>query len=76
MCSACSKNPYDNAIPGGNSLAVSALLGLAALTGVDRYAAIAERTLESFQPLLDRAPQAFAHLLEGLDRHLGGLRPG
>jgi hypothetical protein len=68
-----SKNPYDNAVPGGNSLAVHLLLQLAALGGDPRFAEAADRALEAFAPHAARAPMGFAHLLEALDARLGGF---
>jgi uncharacterized protein YyaL (SSP411 family) len=54
---------HDNATPSGNSTAVTMLLRLTALTGEPGYERVATRVLESFAPLLDRAPQAFGEML-------------
>jgi len=67
------KDFLDNATPSANSLAATALLRLAALTGEDGYRDKAEAILALFGPLAGQAPAAFAHLLAALDLHHGGL---
>ena len=47
-----SKNPYDNAIPSGNSVGTIALLRLGALLGREDFREKAERTLKLFQPFI------------------------
>jgi len=69
-----SKNPYDNAVPGGNALAVDALLRLAALTADAGYEEAAARTVRLFRGEMERVPQAFPHLLEGAAARLAGPR--
>ncbi|HEX5727469.1 MAG TPA: thioredoxin domain-containing protein, partial [Longimicrobiaceae bacterium] len=64
------RDPFDNAVPSGNSAAVMALLRLAELTGEERYAAVARTVLESMAELLARLPAGFGHLLCALDFHL------
>lgn len=61
----------DNAVPSGNAMAATVLLKLGAYTGEGRYTDAAERGLQRVQPLLGRAPAAFAQWLTALDFHLG-----
>ena len=42
------KDPYDNALPGANSLAIVDLLDLASATGEARYRELAGKALEAF----------------------------
>ena len=64
------KPGHDSALPSGNGVAVLALNRLAALTGEDRYARAAERTLELFFPLMREHPGGFGMLAQGLDEAL------
>jgi hypothetical protein len=64
------KDDYDGAEPSGNSVAVLALLRLAAITDRKDYAAAAEKTLRLLAPRLQELPQAVPHLLLGLDFYL------
>jgi uncharacterized protein YyaL (SSP411 family) len=64
------KDDYDGAEPSGNSVAVLALLRLAAITGRKEYAAAAEKTLHLLTPRLHDLPQAVPHLLLGLSYFL------
>jgi hypothetical protein len=64
------KDSQDNATPAENSLAASALLRLAALTGEPRYEERAAGWLRAMAPLLGEHPTAFAYLLGALDRWL------
>jgi hypothetical protein len=64
------KDDYDGAEPSGNSVAVLALLRLAAITGRKEYADAAEKTLRLLAPRLHEVPQAVPHLLLGLDFYL------
>jgi uncharacterized protein YyaL (SSP411 family) len=64
------KDSQDNATPAENSLAASALLRLAALTGEPRYETPAADWLRAMAPLLGEHPTAFAYLLGALDRWL------
>ena len=61
---------WDNATPSGNSAAVMVLLRLAALTGDERYRAVAERVLQGMGEVAARAAAGFGHLLSALDFHL------
>jgi len=57
----------DNATPSGSSVAAEALLRLAALSGVERYRALAERLIAGLAPLLLRFPQGFGRMLCAAD---------
>jgi uncharacterized protein YyaL (SSP411 family) len=56
------KPGHDSALPSGNGVAAWALGRLAALTGEDRYARAAERTLELFYPSMREYPAGFGML--------------
>jgi hypothetical protein len=56
------KPGHDSAMPSGNGVAAFALTRLAALTGEDRYARTAERTLEAFYPTMREYPAGFGQL--------------
>ncbi len=64
------KDDYDGAEPSGNSVAVLALLRLAAITGRKDFALAAEKTLRLLAPRLHELPQAVPHLLLGLEFYL------
>jgi uncharacterized protein len=68
------KDPHDNAIPSGNSMAVSALLRLAKLTGDADLDDKARRTLQLFRGLMSRSPTAAGQMLCALDFHLGPVQ--
>ncbi|HEX6160688.1 MAG TPA: thioredoxin domain-containing protein [Thermoanaerobaculia bacterium] len=57
------KDLFDNATPGGNSVACDVLLRLALLFGNEQYVRIATETLESIFPLAARYPSGFGFLL-------------
>ncbi len=65
------KSIQDTPIPSGNSLAISLLLRLAALTGDDRYDKPAQAALLSMQGHMARHPTAFSGWLSNLDFALG-----
>jgi len=56
------KPGHDSAMPSGNGVAAFALNRLAALTGEDRYARAAERTLEAFCGSMREYPAGFGQL--------------
>ena len=56
------KPGHDSAMPSGNGIAAWVLGRLAAITGEDRYARAAERTLELFYPSMKQYPAGFASL--------------
>jgi uncharacterized protein len=61
------KPGHDNATPSGNAIAAWSLARLAALTGDDRYARAAQRTLELFYPLMRDYPAGFGAMAIALD---------
>jgi uncharacterized protein YyaL (SSP411 family) len=61
-----SKNPYDNAIPSANSIAVFNLIKLGYLTGEESLKQKAEQILRLFYNFLDQHPSGFAQMLSGL----------
>ncbi len=61
------KPGHDNATPSGNAVAAWALGRLAALTGEDRYARAAERTLELYFPMMRDHPAGFGAMALALD---------
>jgi len=61
-----SKNPYDNAIPSANSIAVSNLIRLGHLTGEESLKQKAEQILHLFHGFLEQHPSGFAQMLSGL----------
>jgi uncharacterized protein YyaL (SSP411 family) len=63
--------PEDNAIPSGNSMAATALLRLAKLTGRADLFEKAETTLRAFQNLMASHPMAAGQMLTALDFYLG-----
>ncbi len=65
------RNLYDNAVPCGSSVAVEALLRLAALTGEERYERHALSALRPMADLMGRHPTAFGRFLCAFDFHLG-----
>jgi hypothetical protein len=64
------KPGHDHATPSGNALAAWALGRLAALTGEERYARAAQRTIELFYPHMREHPGGFAMMAIALDEHL------
>jgi uncharacterized protein YyaL (SSP411 family) len=68
------KDPQDNAIPSGNSMAVTALLRLAKLTGRNDLLASAEATLKLFGGLMSQHALAAGQMLIALDFYLGPVQ--
>ncbi len=68
------KETHDNATPSGNSLAATALLKLARLTGRTDLEARAVATLEMMSGLLNRIPLAAGQALIALDFLIGPAR--
>ena len=64
------KPGHDHATPSGNAAAAWALARLAALTGENRYAQAAERTLQLFYPAMRDHPAGFATMAIALDECL------
>jgi uncharacterized protein YyaL (SSP411 family) len=57
------KDLFDNATPGGTSVACEVLLRLALLFANEEYARVATEALESVWPLADKYPSGFGFLL-------------
>ena len=68
------KDVGDHPIPSGNSSAAYGLLRLAALTGEGDYEERAVGTMRLFAPAAAQHPDAFGHLLQGIDFHLSPVR--
>jgi uncharacterized protein YyaL (SSP411 family) len=64
------KPGHDHATPAGNAVAAWTLVRLAALTGEERYARAAQRTLELFYPTMREFPGGFATMAMALDEFL------
>jgi uncharacterized protein YyaL (SSP411 family) len=64
------KPGHDHATPAGNAVAAWGLTRLAALTGEERYARAAQRTLELFYPTMREFPGGFATMAMALDEFL------
>lgn len=65
------KDPHDSSIPSGNSMAVTALLRLAILTGRRPLLEKAEATMRLFSDLMSTRPLGAGQMLCALDFHLG-----
>jgi uncharacterized protein YyaL (SSP411 family) len=65
------KDPHDSSIPSGNSMAVTAMLRLAKLSGRQELWQKAERTLRLFSGLMSNSPTAAGQMLLALDFYLG-----
>ncbi|MEY2407938.1 MAG: uncharacterized protein QOF48_608 [Verrucomicrobiota bacterium] len=61
------KEDYDGAEPSANSVAIYALLKLAAITERQEYRAAADKSLRLFAGRLQQMPQAVPHMLMALD---------
>ena len=68
------KDLEDHPIPAGNSSAAYGLLRLAALTGEHEYEKRAVGVFRLLHKVAARHPQAFAHLLQGLDFHFAAVK--
>jgi len=66
-----SKNPYDNATPSSNSVAVFNLIRLGYLTGEESLKQKAEQILHLFYNFLSEHPSGFSHMLSGLSFFFG-----
>jgi uncharacterized protein YyaL (SSP411 family) len=69
------KDPFDNALPSGNSMAVLNLLALYRATGEEKYLDHAAKALGAFSTSLAQVPAALPLLLIGLDQYLDA-KPG
>lgn len=61
-----SKNPYDNAIPSANSVAVFNLTRLGYLIGEESFKSKAEEILHLFHNFLEQHPSGFSQMVSGL----------
>src|SRR5262249_9759588 len=68
------KDPQDNAVPSGNSMAAFGLLRLAGLCGNESYRSKAERTLSLCAGMMAAQPMAFGEMLAAVDFFLGPVR--
>jgi hypothetical protein len=64
------KDPYDNALPSGNSVAIRNLVALARATGDQRYLDLAGQALDAFSPVLSRTPIGAPLMLVALEEYL------
>jgi uncharacterized protein YyaL (SSP411 family) len=64
------KDPFDNAVPGANSLAIRALVGLGVASGEPRYLDEAGRALDAFAPSLKQRPAGSPLMLVALEAYL------
>lgn len=64
------KDPFDHAVPGGNSVATHNLLRLYYYAGEDVYMQQAEKVLRLFRDQMEENPFSFGHMLCALDYHL------
>jgi uncharacterized protein len=67
------KEPYDTAIPSGNSMAIRCLIALAQATGEARYLDRARQTLTSFSSTLAENPTGAPFMLLDVDEYLDAL---
>ncbi len=61
------RDPYDGAVPSGNSVAIGVLERLALVTGDEGLRKKAEGTIRAFLPYLQKGPTAFPQMLQGLE---------
>ena len=64
------KDPFDHAVPGGNSVATQNLLRLYYYTGEEEHLQKAENTLRLFRDQMEDNPFSFGQMLCGLDLYL------
>ncbi len=64
------KDPMDNALPSGNSIAVMNLLRLSEMTGNQAYREKAHQTFAAFSNMISQMPSAFAQMLSAMNFHL------
>ena len=64
------KDPFDGALPGGNSVAIRVLVDLARATGDSRYLDQAGKALDAFSASLSRNPAGSPLMLVALDEYL------
>ena len=64
------KDPFDNALPSGNSMAIVDLMALYGLTGEVAYRDHAGKALDAFSSSLSQAPGAMPAVVVGLEQYL------
>jgi len=64
------KDPYDNALPSGNSVAIRNLVALAAATGEPSYLDHAGKALDAFSSAMEQNPAALPLMLVALEEYL------
>ena len=61
------RDPYDGAVPSGNSAAIGVLVRLSLMTGDEELRKRAETTVRVFLPPILQSPTAFPQMLMGLE---------
>jgi uncharacterized protein YyaL (SSP411 family) len=69
------KDPFDNAVPGANSVAIRALVALGVATGEARYLDAAGKALQAFAPSLRDRASGSPLMLVGLHEYLDARPP-
>ncbi len=69
------KDPFDNALPGANSVAIRALVALGVATGEGKYLDQAGRALDAFAPSLATRPAGSPLMLLALEEYLDARPP-
>ena len=64
------KDPFDSALPSGNSVAILDLMDLYRATGIESYRDHAGKALEAFSNSLAQVPAAMPVVVLGLDQYL------
>ncbi len=64
------KDPFDGALPSGNSVAIRNLVALAAATGEGRYLDLAGQALDAFSATLAESPGALPLMVVALEEYL------
>ncbi len=64
------KDPFDNALPSGNSMAILDLMALYAATGEASYRDHAGKALDAFSTSLSQVPAAMPAVVIGLEQYL------
>ncbi|MDX2038976.1 MAG: DUF255 domain-containing protein [Isosphaeraceae bacterium] len=70
------KDPFDNAIPGANSLAIRSLVRLGVATGERAYLDHARRALEAFSSSMSSNPAGAPIMLTALEEYLDAVAGG
>jgi len=70
------KDPFDNALPSGNSMAILDLMELYRATGLETYRDHAAKALDAFSSSLSQVPAAMPLVLVGLGAYLDSKAAG